>query len=429
MSFEWMVFPCVLIVLVVLIRFVFQKRVRSCMRYAFWMGIALWLFLPFFLWEEAVSVHGLLPEQVEAKTVLKSAAWKDERQQEPENFGKWQGGDWPDEAEKAQTTLAGRQAIVRLSKEEQEAYKQILNGDAPYSSQPPIRAEDVQRMDLNFDGWNDLCIRGRSVDGINVPCYCMLWKPQKQKFEYSVTLCNLEMDLDNQWIISQVIGTERESFSTYCRYDGEDRLHMIRYVEENNVGDGFEHLDLTYVDDAGPYTLQAIVDEERFNLTMVDMAKQALSELYQWTGEKVENACFQVSDLGGVVFSQTPEDMVHSRIFFSRYFGADTQYNLSGYDKSISSIGLTLGRKIWYSPVLWRVFPENKDAMTDEEVVSWYFERLPTSNDDRVKSIKERYEGIWTIQTESGRWYEVFYDRELREVSDVTGPYPELPVH
>ncbi len=301
-----------------------------------------------------------------------------------------------------------------------------------FSSNPALssfRAEDVRRMDLNFDGWDDLCIQGRSDDGVNVPCYCMLWKPQKQEFEYSTTLCNVEIDLENQWVISQVVGRKGESFSTYCRYDTEDRLHMVRYVEENDRGDGLKHLDLTYVDDEGPYTLPAIVDEESLDATMVDMARWALTELYQWTGEKVEHACFQVSNMGGVVFSQTPEDMIHSRIFFSRYFGADTQYNLSGYDKSISSIGLSSGRRIWYSPVLWRVLPENPDAMTDEEMIRWYFERLPRSDEGKVKSIEERYEGMWTIQAESGQWYEVFYDKELREVSDVTGPYPDVPEH
>lgn len=428
MSIKWILSACVLIAPVIMAGFLFRKRIRPfAERLAAFSVLAVLVLAVTFIGKRSDILWrriGLSGRQ----EVLQTAFWPEQKQAQ-EDFGKWQTADWSDETEKVQTFLSGRQANLKLSKEEQEAYRQVLKGEAPYPVQSPISAENVRRMDLNFDGWNDLCIQGRSLDGINVPCYCMLWNPQKQKFEYSVTLCNVEADLENQWIVSQVAGTEGESFSTYCRYDAENRLHMIRYVEENRSEDGFEQLDLTYVDDAGPYTLQAIVDEERFNLTMVEMARQALSELYQWTGEKVERACFQVSDAGGVVFSQTPEDMVHSRIFFSRYFGADTQYNLSGYDKSISSIGLTLGRKIWYSPVLWRVFPENKDAMTDEEVVRWYFERLPTSDGEKVKSMIERYEGIWTIQTKSGHWYEVFYDRELREVSDVTGPYPELPVH
>ena len=311
------------------------------------------------------------------------------------------------------------------------AYQRILKGEEPYPGKEPIRADDALAVDLNFDGWVDLCILGRSTDGLNVPYYCMLWKPQKEKFEYSVTLCNAEIDLENGWIISQVRGTAGERFATYCRYDGDDSLHMIRYVEENKNEEGLGYLDLTYMEEDDTYTLQAIVDEERFNVTMVEMAKQALLELYQWTGEKVETACFQVSDLGGVTFSQTPEDMIHSRIFFSRYFGADTQYNLSGYDKSISSIGVASGRSVWFSPVLWRVFPENMDAMTDEEVIRWYFERLPISETGGVKTMEQRYAdtGMWTIQAKSGEWFEVFYNEELREISDVTGPYPEIPQH
>ena len=292
----------------------------------------------------------------------------------------------------------------------------------------PFTAEDAYRVDLNFDGWDDLCILERSTDGINIPCRCMLWNPRKNKFEYSVTLSNVETDPEHQWIESRVAGAYGEAVITFWRYDGQNQLHMVRYVEENPSGE-FTHLDLTYIEDGGPYTLMAMIDEEGFDLTMVEMAKQALSELYQWTGEKVETACFQVSDVGGVVFSQTPEDMAHSRIFFSRYFGADTQYNLSGYEKSISSIGISLGRRFWFSPVFWRYCPENADAMTDEEVIVWYFERLPTSDHGRVKSIEERFEGMWTIRSESGLWFEVFYDKELREVCDVTGPYPERPEH
>ncbi len=331
-----------------------------------------------------------------------------------------------------QTVLKPGQGSEAYDEEQLPAYQRILKGDEPYPSGEPIRADDVLAADLNFDGWKDLCIRGRSTDGLNIPYYCMLWNPRKQKFEYSVTLCNVETDPEGQWIISQVAGTAGESFVTYCRYDEDNILHMIRYVEDNKNGEGPEHLDLTYVEQDDMYTLSAIVDEERFNVTMVDMARQALWELYQWTGEKVGTACFQVSNMGNIVFSRTPEDMAHSRIFFSRSFGVDTRYNISGYDKSISSIGVVSGRDVWFSPVLWRVFPEDMENMTDEEVIRWYFERLPIGETEGIKTMEQRYpdmDDTWTLQTESGQWYEVFYNKELREISDVVGPYPELPQH
>ena len=159
------------------------------------------------------------------------------------------------------------------------------------------------------------------------------------------------------------------------------------------------------------------------------MAKQALTELYRWTGAKVDAACFQVTDMGGVAFGMTPEDIMHSRIFLDRQFGADTAYNLSNYEKSISSLHITSGRSAWYSPVLWHDFPDRMEGMTEEEIIIWYLERIPTVNGCRVKSVEKRYEDMWTIQTQDGDWFEVGYDVGLREITMVAGPYPDIPVH
>ena len=235
-----------------------------------------------------------------------------------------------------------------------------------------------------------------------------------------------ESSYDGMLVNEQKDGTRAV---VYCCYDEEERLHMVRYTEENPSEDAmFEKMDLTYVEDDGMYTMQATVDDG-FYLTAVAMAKQALTELYRWTGEKVDTAYFQVSNVGGVTFTVTADDMKHSRIFFSRYFGADTDYNISGYDKSISSITIASGRAVWYSPVLWRYFPYDMESMTDEKVIIWYVERLPLMEGDEVVSIEKHYENMWTIHTASDRWFEVVYDRKLREVYDVTGPYPDYPEH
>ena len=304
---------------------------------------------------------------------------------------------------------------------------------------PPVcsTAKDgnVLITDLNFDGWNDLCFQGWETENADIPgnsyipYYCMLWNPEEQKFEYSTMLYNVETDSTNRWLSGESREEERHSV-IYYRYDEENKLHMLRYVEKDLSKDAvFEQLDLTYVEDGSMYTLPAIAEEDQFNLTMIDMAKQALMELYQWTGEKIDTACFKVNNLGGVVFSVSEEDMKHSRVFFSRYYGADTPYNLSGYEKSISSIDIASGRSVWYSPVLFRVQPVNGENMTDEEMVIWSFERVTGAGNRKVKSIEQRYEDMWTIQTEEGSWFEVIYNADLREALEVTGPYPEYPVH
>lgn len=297
-------------------------------------------------------------------------------------------------------------------------------------AKPRIRGGGVGIADLNYDGWDDLYFQGKYDSEGNIPCYCMLWNQQSRRFEYSVTLNNMEVDPENQWISCRNGNEEGEHSVIYYRYDMENRLHMMRYVEKNPAPDAvFGQLDLTYVDDKGPYTLAAVEDEGKLNMTMIAMAKQALGELYDWTGQKVDRACFQVSDMGGVVFGLSPEDIEHSRVFYSRYFGADTEYNLSGYDKCISSFDVYSARAAWYSPVLWNNFPENMESMTDEEVVIWYFEHMPGADAGKVKSIEQRFEDMWTVQTVHGKWFEVIYNGELREVYDVTGPYPEYPVH
>ncbi|MCM1124964.1 MAG: M56 family metallopeptidase [Lachnospiraceae bacterium] len=306
--------------------------------------------------------------------------------------------------------------------------------------QEAIAVESTRRngglltADLNFDGWNDLCFEGW-ITNANEPYYCMLWNPDLKQYEFSTVLCNVEVDEEERFIIESTRDGDGQYSTTYYRYDEERRLHMIRYVEENLSPDAvFEQLDLTYVEDEDSiYMLPAIVDEEDIfqysPYTLLAMAKQALLELYQWTGQKVDTACFEVTNLGDVFFGMTREDVIHSRVFYSRAFGADTAYNLSDYDKMISSMYITTGRSAWYSPVFWNVYPDQMDKMTDEEIIIWYLEQTPLVKDCKVKSIEKRYADMWTVQTETDVWLEVFYNAEIKEIGAVTGPYPDYPEH
>ncbi len=330
--------------------------------------------------------------------------------------------------------------LVKEKEEEGRLRKaaEVMKMDMPGYGRESILSivEDTKKdngtltLDLNFDGWEDICIRERYVDGGNILYHCMLWNQQKHRYEFSTMLYNVETDTKNQWISCRYKKGEAWYCTTCYRYDDEGQLHLVRYVEENEAKDAlFQQLELTYVEDGGPYTLKAKADEENQEHILVSMAKQALLELYGWTGDKVENACFSATNIGSVVFGMTPEDIEHSRIFYSRCFGADTEFHLDGYEKNISSLSVVSKRSAWFSPVSWHKFPNWPGDMTDEEIVIWYFEQLPTVEGDKVKSIEKRYEDIWTVGTESGEWYEVIYSQALREVWDVTGPYPAYPVH
>ena len=60
---EWIVTSSVLIAVVILIRFVFRKRLSLRVRYALWLAVALRLFLPVTISESPFSILNLLPER------------------------------------------------------------------------------------------------------------------------------------------------------------------------------------------------------------------------------------------------------------------------------------------------------------------------------------------------------------------------------
>ena len=67
--------------------------------------------------------------------------------------------------------------------------------------------------------------------------------------------------------------------------------------------------------------------------------------------------------------------------------------------------------------------------MTQEEIIAWYLERAPLAQESKVKRMEKSFGDTWTVQTQNGLWFEVGYDAGLKEVTDLTGPYPEIPVH
>ena len=65
---EWVISSCVMILLVILIRFIFRKKMQPCIRYALWLAVALRLLLPFSFFSTAVSVLNFVPKQTESET-------------------------------------------------------------------------------------------------------------------------------------------------------------------------------------------------------------------------------------------------------------------------------------------------------------------------------------------------------------------------
>lgn len=283
--------------------------------------------------------------------------------------------------------------------------------------------------DLNFDGYQDFCLRGRADEGI-VPYYCWLWDPEEARFHPGYMIPNISVDAEAKLIESAATDENGIYSVKYYRFDEYNTLHMVRYTEKDPAPDAvLPALDLTYCETG--YTLPA-VDEwdygtgyggaltERF----VRLAKEALTELYEWSGTRLESVCFAVTDGGEVLFGNTPKDIDASRIFYYRCYGEQ-----AGFENGIRDMILSTERVAWFSPVTqWNV-PENLAQMTDEEVVLWYFARSALAEGETAETIEETYDGDFVIGTAAGNYYEMTLHPVTREITSIYGPYDDFPMH
>ncbi len=288
--------------------------------------------------------------------------------------------------------------------------------------------------DLNFDGYEDFYLQG-GTGTVNTPYYCYLWNPQEERFEPGYMIPNVEVDSEAQLIKSATDDGNGQHSVKYYRFDEADILHMVRYVEENQSPDAvFPTLDLTYCE---PYYGLPAVDEwdygtryggaltERF----VYWAKEALTELYEWSGTKIDKACFTVTRFGDFCFANTPEELQSSLIYYNRVYGED-----AGFESCVKQMGVATERMVWFSPVIQWNKPENLDEMTDHELAEWYFERAPLAEGEKLVSVEGIGEGsgydtysILNILAESGNFYQIYLNGATREMSAMYGPYEERP--
>lgn len=283
--------------------------------------------------------------------------------------------------------------------------------------------------DLNFDGYDDFCVQ-IGVGSVNQPFYCYLWNPEEERFQHSVMIPNVQINQEMQLIESAAREGEDRHSVKYYRFDEAGILHMVRYVEENQSPDAlFPLLDLTYQETY--YALPAVDDWDAgteyggaLNERYIYWAKEALTELYEWSGTKIDTACFAVTMHGDFYFGKTPQDLDACRSFYDRVYGVK-----AGFSNAIESANLKTERVTWYSPVVqWNV-PEQLENMTDVQLVEWYFGHLGPEKGEMIETIESEWEGDCVIRAESGNYYEITINRVTREVDAVYGPYDHYPVH
>lgn len=307
-----------------------------------------------------------------------------------------------------------------------EVEKFLADGNGQIFSKAPD--ESVLVADLNFDGYQDFCLQDGTGETANIPCYCYLWNPDKGQFEPGYMIPNAEVDQEAQLIKSATDDGNGQRSVKYYRFDESNVLHMVRYVEENQSPDAvFPALDLTYCEMY--YGLPA-VDEwdygaryggaltERF----VYWAKEALKELYEWSGTKIDKTCFTMTSFGNLLFANTPEQLEASLTFYDRGYG-----ERAGFEDLIEQMNIVTERTVWFSPVIQWNKPDNINEMSDMQLVQWYFERSPLSEGEKLESLERIDAAAYTIKAESGRYYQIFLTEATRELSSMYGPYENRP--
>lgn len=222
----------------------------------------------------------------------------------------------------------------------------------------------------------------------------------------------------------------------------EDAMINLDLEEPGVVYENWDAQILEYYDEEGYFVAEVTEEDTTRKLTFVETSWsvsaaeaqfskevlywscQALSELEQWTGTRVTEACYTVSEWGDFSFGLTPGDMQHSRTFYSRCYNGMSFTRGEG----IEHIDYSTDMDVWYSPVKQYTTPPRYDRMTTEEIFTWYFERSVIARGCKVEETIQPWEGDYVIRTDQGTYYEFWIDTVGRGMS-LYGPYDSYPLH
>lgn len=210
-------------------------------------------------------------------------------------------------------------------------------------------------------------------------------------------------------------------------YDSWD-ARILWYFDEDQrpvaeISEGDTVIKLTFVETFWSFSAQ----EQPYSREILYWACQALRELEQWTGTRITEACYSVSELIGYNFALTPEDMQHDRIFYNRCYN-----HLFGDTEIIENIRYSTDMDVWFSPVKQYVMPPGYDKMTKEEILTWFFERSEMARGSQVEEIIRPWEGDYILRTDQGTYYEYTVDEGdgfLGRSISIYGPYDSYPEH
>ncbi len=154
------------------------------------------------------------------------------------------------------------------------------------------------------------------------------------------------------------------------------------------------------------------------------LAQKALYNLYETTGTKIEECYYFYTVFGDFHFGLTPEDLEHSRVFYSRSFGSDEREDFV----SIPSMYLANARSVWYSTVYQYKLPAGFETMSDRDKAVWFVTNSSLYNGQEVADCSQPYSYVsstWRVYMADGTAYEIDLDNITDSFGNLTGPYPD----
>ncbi len=126
--------------------------------------------------------------------------------------------------------LEGEKLLQTLLTEEAIGASWGADNDFGGYTQATTRDGGLVTEDVNFDGAEDIGLMGWSTTGANLPYYYWLW--DGEKFVYAFNLPKVEVDHENQQLLSHTRESAAEYITNYYKYDENGKLLNVKRVVE-----------------------------------------------------------------------------------------------------------------------------------------------------------------------------------------------------
>ncbi len=318
-------------------------------------------------------------------------------------------------------------------------------------SLPLSLAEDggVALEDLNFDGWTDLYFPAYTENG-NTTFSCYLWKPELSGFVYAFSLENLEVHGASKEISSRSRSGDSQELTRYYSFneEGELRYTGAEWAEVPETGGTDRKVTLTlhYCDDYDVCGLSGEMEGDRYQnweYSVSEYARQALEELYQWSGTRITECWYGANTWADFYFATSQENLRKQHFFYSRGYGEEVDptvicHIMAGYqaksawwDSSVATAGQQPPEEEMAALEGRGLCAGDMDNAQRKAALNsvWYLEHNAIGRGESVESVVVSYQDAYVMKTAEGHYYEADVNPVTGIPCSIFGPYDGYPNH